>query len=368
MNRENIIIKTSIKGIVANIFLAFFKAIIGMTSNSIAIILDAVNNLSDVLSSIITIVGAKLAGKSPDKEHPYGHGRFEYLSAMVISLIILYAGFSAFIESLKKIIHPITPSYTIISIMIIILAVVVKIFLGLYYDKIGCKVNSEALKNSAKDATLDAVISCSTVISAMIFVTTGISTEAWLGLVISIVIFKSGIDMMKITLDKILGNRVDRDLSISIKNTINSSENVYGVYDLILNDYGPDIYLGSANIEIPDTMTASEIDKITRQISKKVYEKHNVIMSAIGIYSVNTQDKKAIKMREHINKLVHRYPTVIQIHGFYINQAEKEINFDIIIDFSDKNREETLKKIHDKIQKKYPDYNINITLDFDISD
>ena len=198
--------------------------------------------------------------------------------------------------------------------------------------------------------------------------TTRLSLEAWLGLIISIVIFKSGINMMKNTLDQILGKRVDRDLSIAIKNTINSNENVYGVFDLILNDYGPDTYLGSANIEIPETMTACEIDKITRQISKDIYSKHNVIMTAIGIYSVNTQDTKAIEMREKINKIVHKYPTVIQIHGFYINQNEKEISFDIIIDFSDKNREETLKKIYEKIHRKYPDYKINIMLDFDISD
>ena len=366
MNREKIIIKTSIKGIIANIFLATFKAVIGIISNSIAITLDAVNNLSDVLSSLITIVGAKLAGKSPDKEHPYGHGRVEYLSAMIISLIILYAGFSAFVESGKKIINPVIPDYSFISVSIIIVAVIVKIILGIYVDKVGCKVNSEALKNSAKDAILDAVISCSTVIAAIVFMTTKLSLEAWLGLIISIVIFKSGIDMMKKTLDQILGKRVDRDLSISIKNTINSNENVYGVFDLILNDYGPDIYLGSANIEIPDTMTAGEIDRITRQISKDVYSKYNVIMTAIGIYSVNTQDTKAIEMRDKINKIVHKYPTVVQIHGFYIN--ENEINFDIIIDFSDKNREETLKKIYEKIHRKYPNYKINITLDFDISD
>ncbi len=368
MNREKVIVRTSLIGIIANIFLAFFKAFIGLISNSIAIVLDAVNNLSDVLSSVITIVGTKLAGKSPDKEHPYGHGRAEYLTSMVISLIILYAGFAAFIEAGKKIIHPVTPDYNIVSILIIIVAVIVKIALGLYVDKIGFKVNSSSLKNSAKDALLDAVISFSTVVAAMIFVTFHISLEAWLALIISIVIFKSGIEMLKNTLDQILGRRVDRDLSIAIKNTVNSYDDIFGAYDLNLSDYGPDIYVGSINIEIPDTMTASEIDKLTRQISKKVYEKHNVILSAIGIYSVNTQDKNAIKMREKINKIIHKYPTVLQIHGFYINQKEKEISFDIIIDFSDRKREETLKNLHDKIQKEYPDYKINITLDFDISD
>ena len=164
MNREKIIVRTSLIGIIANVFLAAFKAVIGIISNSIAIVLDAVNNLSDVLSSVITIVGTKLAGKSPDKEHPYGHGRAEYLTSMVIALIILYAGFTAFMEAGKKIINPITPDYSIVSILIIVVAVVVKIVLGLYVDKVGYKVNSQSLKNSAKDAILDAVISFSTVI------------------------------------------------------------------------------------------------------------------------------------------------------------------------------------------------------------
>ena len=368
MNREKIIIKTSLIGIIANVFLAAFKAVIGIISNSIAIVLDSVNNLSDVLSSVITIVGTKLAGKSPDKEHPYGHGRVEYLTSMIIALIILYAGFTAFVESAKKIIHPVTPDYTVVSIMIIIVAVVVKIVLGLYVDKVGFKVNSSSLKNSAKDAILDAVISFSTVVAALIFLAFHISLEAWLALIISLVIFKSGIDMLKNTLDQILGRRVDRDLSMAIKNTVNSYDDIYGAFDLSLNDYGPDIYVGSINIEVPDTMTASDIDNLTRQISRSVYEKHKVILSAIGIYSVNTQDKEAIKMREVISKIIQKYPTVIQLHGFYINQKTKEISFDIIIDFSDENRDETYKSLYEKVQKKYPDYKVNITLDFDISD
>ena len=368
MDREKIIIRTSIKGIIANIFLVIFKAIVGFVSNSIAIILDAVNNLSDALSSVITIVGTKLAEKAPDKEHPYGHGRVEYLSAMVISIIILYAGFTSLIESAKKIIHPETPDYTIVSIGIIIVAVIVKIVLGLYVKKIGEKVNSESLIDSGKDALMDSVISFSTVVAAIIFIAFHISLEAWLGLIISVVIVKSGIEMLKSTLNQILGKRVDRDLAISIKNTVNSSESVYGAFDLILNDYGPDIYLGSIHIEVPDTMTACEIDELTRQISKDVYKKHNVIMTAIGIYSINTQDKEIIQIREKINKIVHSYSTVIQMHGFYVNKKEKTINFDVIIDFSDKQREQTFKQIYDKIKEEYPEYRLNITLDFDISD
>ena len=368
MDREKIIVRTSIKGIIANVMLVVFKTVIGIISNSIAIVLDAVNNLSDVLSSVITIVGTKLAGKSPDKEHPYGHGRVEYLSTMLISIIILYAGFTAFIESVKKIIKPQMPDYTIISISIIIVAVMVKIILGIYVKSVGEKVNSDSLINSGKDALMDAVISFSTVVAALIIIFFGISLEAWLGLIISLVIVKAGIDMLKSTLSQILGKRINRDLAIAIKNTVTANDNVYGAFDLILNDYGPDTYLGSIHIEIPDTMKAAEIDDLTRKISKDIYKKHSVIMTAIGIYSINTQDQEIIQIREQISKIVHSYKTVIQMHGFYINKKEKIINFDIIIDFSDKQREQTFKKIYRKLQKEYPDYNLNITLDYDISD
>jgi len=368
MDREKIIVKTSIKGIIANIFLAAFKAVVGLISNSIAIVLDAVNNLSDALSSVITIVGTKIAGKAPDKEHPYGHGRVEYLSAMIISVIVLYAGFTSFVESVKKIINPETPDYTVVSIGIIVVAVVVKIVLGLYVKKIGEKVNSESLIDSGKDALMDSIISASTVVAAIIFVAFHISLEAWLGLIISAMIIKSGIGMLKSTLSQILGKRIDRDLAIGIKNTVTANSNVYGAFDLVLNDYGPDIYLGSIHIEVPDTMTAAEIDDLTRKISKDVFEKHSVIMAAIGIYSVNTQNKEIIEIREKISKIVHSYETVIQMHGFYINEKDKMINFDVIIDFADKERDETFKKIHEQIQKEFPDYKLNITLDYDISD
>ena len=150
VNRGKVIIRTSIIGILTNVFLAAFKAVIGIVSNSIAVTLDAVNNLSDALSSIITIVGTKLAGKLPDKKHPLGYGRIEYLSAMIISVLVLYAGFTAFTESVKKIIHPETPEYTAVSLIIVAVAVVVKILLGRYVKHVGEKVNSDSLVNSGE--------------------------------------------------------------------------------------------------------------------------------------------------------------------------------------------------------------------------
>jgi len=169
-NRDKVIVRTSIIGILVNVLLAAFKAVIGVMSNSIAVILDAVNNLSDALSSIITIVGTKLAGKLPDRKHPLGYGRIEYLSAMIVSGIVLYAGITAAVESVKKIIEPQTPEYSVTSIVIIAVAVIVKIGLGKYVKGQGEKVNSGALVASGADALFDAVLSASVLACALIFI------------------------------------------------------------------------------------------------------------------------------------------------------------------------------------------------------
>ena len=199
-SREKTIIRTSIIGIIANVFLAAFKAVVGVLSHSIAIILDAVNNLSDAGSSLITIVGTKLAGREPDKKHPFGYGRIEYLSAMIISVIVLYAGVTSLVESVKQILHPETPEYTTASLVIVAVAVVVKILLGRYVKSVGVRVKSDSLVNSGEDATLDSIISASTLVAAAIFLLFHLSLEAWLGAVISLVIIKSGIEMLRDTI------------------------------------------------------------------------------------------------------------------------------------------------------------------------
>ncbi|MCR5587837.1 MAG: cation diffusion facilitator family transporter, partial [Lachnospiraceae bacterium] len=211
-SREKTIIKTSIIGIVANVLLAAFKAVIGLFTHSIAIVMDAVNNISDAGSSLITIVGTRLASKEPDKKHPFGYGRIEYLSAMIISVIVLYAGVTSLVESVKKIISPETPDYNAVSLIIVAVAVVVKIVLGRFVKSVGVKVNSDSLINSGEDATLDSVISASTLVAAGIFLVFHVSLEAWLGAIISVVIIKSGLDMLKETISRILGEKNDIEL------------------------------------------------------------------------------------------------------------------------------------------------------------
>ena len=367
-DRDRKIIRTSIIGILANIFLVAFKAFIGLTSNSIAIVMDAVNNLSDAASSVITIIGTKLARKEADRKHPFGYGRIEYLSAMVISVLVLYAGITAFIESVKKIITPETPDYTPVALIIVAAGVIVKIALGLYVKNVGKKVNSDSLINSGQDATLDSIISASTLVAAAVYIIFHISLEAWLGAVIAVVIIKSGIEMLRDTLSKILGERADAELAREIKRTVNSFPEVLGSYDLVLHNYGPDAFHGSVHIEVPDTFTADELDRLTRKLTAAVYEKTGVILAAVGVYSSNTKDALAVKTRKRVSEIALSHEHVMQMHGFYFDSEEKSIRFDIIVSFDAKDRREVCRQVTADIQKAFPDYRLEIVLDTDFSE
>ena len=366
--REKTVIRTSIIGIIANVFLAGFKAFVGLMTNSIAIILDAVNNISDAGSSIITIVGTKLAGKEPDKKHPFGYGRIEYLSAMIISVIVLYAGITSLVESVKLIINPELPDYNTVSLIIVAVAVVVKIVLGRYVKSVGVKVKSDSLINSGEDATLDSIISASTLVAAAIFLIFNISLEAWLGAVISLVIIKSGIEMLLETISHILGERNDAELARNIQKTILSFPDVQGAYNLVLNNYGSDTWNGSIHIEVPDTYSAGQLDQLIREISMKVFCEHHVILTAIGVYSVNTKDEESISAREQVRMIVFKHEYVRQIHGFYLLKEKKTLRFDIVISFDAKDRRAVYSEVVADVQKAFPDYELQVTMDTDFTE
>ena len=367
-DRSSVIVRTSIIGIVANVLLVVFKAVVGIAANSIAIILDAVNNLTDALSSVITILGAKLATRKPDKLHPLGHGRYEYLSAMVIVAIVLYAGITSLIESAKKIIAPEAADYSMVTLIIIAAAVLVKIVLGRYVSAKGKQVDSAALVASGKDALFDAAISASVLLAAIIYLTTGISLEAYVGVVISIVIIKAGVEMLTETLDDILGHRPDTELSTGIKRTVCEDPDVLGAYDLLLDSYGPDLTVGAVHVEVPDSMTAAQIDAMTRRVQAAVLNEHHVALATVGIYSRNTSDDVIAKMQSDITRIAMGHDGVIQMHGFYVDVERKHISFDLIIDFAVDDRDGVYDHIAQEIRENYPDYTFQITLDRDLSD
>ena len=367
VSRDRIIVRTSIIGIAANVFLAAFKAVIGILSHSIAITMDSVNNISDAGSSLITIIGTKLSQKQPDKKHPWGYGRIEYLSAMLISLIILYAGITSLTESVKKIISPEIPDYSAVSLVIVGVAVLVKIFLGRYVKKTGESVKSDSLINSGTDALMDSIISASTLAAAIVYIISGVSLEAWLGAVISVVIIKSGIDMLKDTFSEILGQRIEPDTVNAVVKCMMQFPGVRGVYDLIFHDYGPDKINCSAHIEIPDTMTADQIDRLQNDIAVKVYKEYNIIITAIGIYAIDEKDPDVVNARSQVSQIADETEYVLQVHGFYLDKIKKFIKFDVIISFDAADRNIVYQQFVGKIQNAYPDYKIIANQDTDFS-
>ncbi|MBQ3901323.1 MAG: cation diffusion facilitator family transporter [Clostridia bacterium] len=365
--REKTIVKTSVIGILTNLLLVGFKAFVGLVSNSIAVILDAVNNLSDALSSVVTIIGAKLGAKQPDKKHPLGYGRIEYLSSMIVAALVLYAGITSLVESVKKIIRPETADYGKISIIIISVAIVVKLVLGLFVRKQGKRVSSGALVASGSDALFDAVLSGSVLASAIVYLIWGISLEAYVGVIIAGFIIKAGIEMMIETLNDIIGKREDRETTLELKRIICEEEDVLGAYDVTLFNYGPNRNYGSVHIELPDTMSVDDVDRITRRIQADVYSRTGIILTGIGVYSHNTSDDTAAQMRNAIQKTVMSHDWALQMHGFYVDTEKKTIRFDVVLSF-DVDRNEALKTLYGEVSAVYPDYEVMIVPDVDVAD
>lgn len=365
-SRNQVVVKTGWISIGTNVVLAITKVVIGLLSNSISVVLDAVNNLTDAMSGAITILGIKLSNKLPDEKHPLGYGRMEFLSAMLVSGIVLYAGITSFVESVKKILHPTDMAYTTRAIAILIAFVFVKNILGDYVIKVGKKTQSKSLIASGRDAKFDGLLSFAVVSSAFLNMKTGISLEAYIGAILSVIIVKSGVEMMMETLDEILGQRVDSDLSKTIKQSIGKDEDVLGVYDLVLHSYGVNRQVGSVHVEVYDTLTAEEIDTMSRRISTRIYDEFNVLLTGIGIYSHNTSDDRVMQLRSEITKIVFEYDGILQMHGFYVDQKRMEIRFDIIIDFAIKDRKQLYQTIQKRLEEEYPSYRFVINMDLDI--
>ena len=365
MDRNKKIIRTSIIGIIVNAILVGFKMTVGLIVNSIAIVLDAVNNLTDVLSSVITIIGTKLANRKPDKEHPYGHGRIEYFTSIIIGAIILFAGILAIKESVLKIINPGETDYSVISLVIIAVAVLTKIILGTYVKKTGKKVNSQSLVASGQDALMDAVLSFTTLIAGILNFIWHFTIEGYLGVLIGLFIIKASYEILKVAVNSILGVRADPELSKKLKERINQFPEVQGTYDLNLHNYGPSNTIASAHIQVRNDMTAEEIHILTREIEYSIYAEFSIVLT-LGIYAANDKGEFG-EIKKELNSIIKNYKEILQVHGFYVDKSNN-IFFDLIFDFKADNKEQIKDEIIAKLKEKYPNYNCNVIIDLDITD
>ena len=367
-SRSKSIIRTSRICIAVNFVLAAFKLVLGFLSNSVAIITDGINNVTDVLSSIITIIGTRLSEKEPDRKHPFGYGRIEYLSSLVIGAFILFAGIESFKNSIDKIINPVKGDYSTLTLLILAVAVVVKIGIGLYTKKQGNELDSEALIASGKDAVNDSIASTAVFIAGIIYILSGQSIEAYVGAIISLVIIKTGFDTLKESSDIILGESTDTALASKIRDSILSFPEIEGVYDIVIHSYGKEKMLGSAHIEISDRYKVSWVDNLQRAIIRKVKENTGVDMLGISVYAINTHSKEVMDARECVKKAVEEIKDAREMHGFYIDSVDKTMNFDVIQEFGIRSKEELKEELIKKVQEIYPEYAVMIDVDYDFTE
>ena len=365
-NRSGQIIRTSVIGIAANVLLAAFKAAVGILASSVAIVMDAVNNLSDALSSVITIIGTKLSQRPADREHPFGFGRIEYFSAIIIAVIVLSAGITSLIESVKKIFDPTEPEYTTVTLTVIAVAIVVKLVLGRYVKKKGEQLSSDALIASGSDALFDAVITLSTLVAAGIMLLWHVSLDGILGALISLVIIKAGIEMLASPVNELLGSRISPELLKAIKKEVLDFKGVHGVFDIILHNYGPDVLIGSLHVNVYDTMNALEIHGLTRSISEQMFERHGIIMT-VGVYAIATGANKRTELQNAVMQTLGRHNDITQVHGFYYFERENRVSIDVVPDISVHDEPAFKRHLEEDLKAVLPDTNVSVVIDHNYS-
>jgi len=366
--RKRVVVRTSLIGIIINVLLVIFKTLMGIFSLSLALVIDAVNNLTDALSSLVTLISAKLASKTPDKKHPYGHGRIEYIAEMIVAALILTAGVLAIIESVKGFIVPSNPSYILAAYIVMGVSIAAKLALGIFARIMGKKVHSQVLISVGTDALFDALLTTSVLIGALVFYLSKVSIESYLGIVIGLFIIKSGISIIIDAANRLIGVRYDASLTKAIKKTVAEVPGVLGAYDLMLTDYGPERSLAQIHIEVDENLSAKELDILSREIQEEVYKKHSVFLTSVGVYAFDQTDPEVSSVRERCYEQVRSHVEVLGAHGFHLDKKRKNIFFDVVVSFNVKEREVFQGLLIHEIRELYPSYNVFITLDSDISD
>ena len=361
-SRRREIIQVSVVGILVNLFLGGLKAALGLASGSLALISDALNNITDSSSSLITIIGTKLAWKEPDRQHPFGHGRTEYLTGFLIGGIVFFTGAQALIGVVRSFWEGSRrESYTPVTMVIIATTIISKIVLGVYTQNAGKKYQSSALEASGADAKNDALVTLLTLLSVGIFYFTGFSVDKIAGTILSLFIMKTGAEVLQETVKKILGERVDGGLVRDIKALVRQGEGVVNCFDLVLNDYGPDYYTGSMNVEIEDNRSIGEMYPILHELQTQIYEKFRVYL-VFGFYAVNVADPRYQKIVAVLKKYKEQESHLINYHGIVIDEKNTTIYCDLTRDF-DITGEALTEEAEKRLSQVFPDYTIHINID-----
>ncbi|MDP4145835.1 MAG: cation diffusion facilitator family transporter [Bacillota bacterium] len=368
--RETYAFLTSIIGIISNIILSIVKLSIGMITNSIAIVADAFNNISDIASSIITILSFRWASKPADEEHPFGHGRIEYIAAMVVSFMVILLGFEFIKSSFDRVLHPEKVVFKIVPFILILISMTFKLWLASLNKYVGNKINSSTIKASSFDALSDVFISGSVALSFILSLFIAFPLDGYIGFAISLFILYSGFSLVKETLSPLLGEAPDADLVKQIKSLVLSYEHISGVHDLIIHSYGPGKFMASIHAEVPSDISIVKIHDIIDKAEKEISEKLNILL-VIHMDPINTNNEKVLQAKIELENIIKDYPVIKSIHDFrVIGDGEcKTLVFDAVVkqnkNFTKEDGEVLKKSIQGKIERLHPCYTSVITLDKD---
>lgn len=349
----------SLVGVILNLLLFLVKLSIGLAIASISVMADAFNNLSDAASSIIGLVGAKLAERPADKEHPFGHGRVEYISAFIIAFLILQVGFSCFKSAVTKILHPEAILFKWVLIGILSLSVLVKLWLSIFNKKLGNKINSSVLKATAADAMGDVVITSATIASLLISKYTGLLIDGYMGIIVSIFVLLAGYNIAKETLEPLLGTSVEKEVYDSITCKIESYEGIIGSHDLIVHNYGPNHVMATIHAEVPNNIDMEEAHEVIDQIERDILRDMGIFL-VIHMDPVEVNDTIVLETKKQVIALIEHLEPQGDIHDFRMVNGEHHVNliFDMVVPYSytkekEDELQQTIKEEMKKIDEKY---------------
>lgn len=357
---------TSIVGIICNLFLFALKLTIGMIINSISIMADAFNNLSDAASSIIGFIGVKLAEKPADKEHPFGHGRFEYIAALVVAFLILQVGFTLMQSSFQKVIHPEKVGFNWVLAIILCISVFVKVWLSLFNKTLGNRINSTVMKATSADARNDVIVTSATIISTIVGKFTGLTIDGWMGFAVSIFVMYSGFNIAKDTLMPLLGEAIDKEVYENISRKVESYKGIIGTHDLIAHNYGPSHTMATIHAEVRNDSNMEEVHEIIDQIERDVLKDLGIFL-VIHMDPIEVKDVRVLEKKDMVLKAVADIEPKASIHDFRVVNGEKNVNliFDLVVphSYDDKMEQEFILKVAESISKIDEKYQCVITIE-----
>ena len=359
---------SSIVGIFCNVFLFIVKFTVGLVLHSVSVTADAFNNLSDAGSSIISFVGVKMAEKPADKDHPFGHGRIEYIAALIVSFLVLEVGFTFLKDSIGKIRTPEQLNFQMISVVILVLSVAVKLWLGLFNRKLGQKIDSKVMMAVFTDSMGDVITTGATILSILFFGVTGINIDGFVGVGVALVVMWAGVGIARDTLEPLIGEAIDPEVYEQIKRFVEGYDGIQGTHDLIVHNYGPGRSMASIHAEVPNDVDIEQsheiIDRIEREAAKELG-----IFLVIHMDPVEMKDARVLMIRDQAVDILHKIDPMCSLHDFRVVHGEKQINliFDMVIpiEYDDKKREELPKLLTERLKEVDKRYECVITVEYD---